>query len=580
MPTALTLSKLWRDAGFKPDEAQEQAILHVDGPLYLPAGPGSGKTRVLLWRTLNLIVFHGIKPQEIYLSTFTEKAALQLREGLRFLLGYASNHTNKHYDISQMYVGTIHSLCNRIIQDRRFYPNRERARVPVLMDDLRQYFYLYRNVNWEALKEGIDLGDVANKTINSYFGWASQSRHEAVTHCIALFNRFSEECLDVRSARRRASDPTLRALIDMYERYLAQLQPEGGLPQTDLSLLQQNALNVLKENTPHSGEVFRHIIVDEYQDTNTVQERLFFALAAGHKNLCMVGDDDQTLYRFRGATVENFVEFEERCEQQLGVRPKRIPLSTNYRLRVRIVGFYGDFIGKPNWRRTGNQGGYYRITDKDIRARSRDNGVSVVASTQAKPEEVCVEIAKLVRRLVDEKKVENPNQIAFLFPSLKSVQVKRMEEALKHEGLLVYAPRAGSFLDVDESVEVFGLYMKVFGRPSNDFSRGQDHDKYVAWMDRAEARAGELVQADRRLAHYIEHLQGQINDAASDYQILCRVAERNGWDVKAPYDVRVMKRRLADAAGLTDKARKLPESESFEKIALRRAGEHRPFSLG
>ena len=80
------LQSLWKDFGFTPNDEQEAAILHADGPLFLPAGPGSGKTRVLLWRTINLIVTHGVAPDEVFLSTFTEKAALQLRNGLRILL--------------------------------------------------------------------------------------------------------------------------------------------------------------------------------------------------------------------------------------------------------------------------------------------------------------------------------------------------------------------------------------------------------------------------------------------------------------------------------------------------------------
>jgi len=80
MTDTLTLELLWSDAEFQPNPEQKEAILHVNGPLYLPAGPGSGKTRVLLWRALNLIVFHNVKPEEIFLSTFTEKAAFNLEK--------------------------------------------------------------------------------------------------------------------------------------------------------------------------------------------------------------------------------------------------------------------------------------------------------------------------------------------------------------------------------------------------------------------------------------------------------------------------------------------------------------------
>ena len=96
------LKTLWREFEFKPNDEQAEAILHADGPLFLPAGPGSGKTRVLLWRTVNLITTHGVRPEEIFLSTFTEKAALQLRNGLRTLLSAVSEKTGKPYDTVKM----------------------------------------------------------------------------------------------------------------------------------------------------------------------------------------------------------------------------------------------------------------------------------------------------------------------------------------------------------------------------------------------------------------------------------------------------------------------------------------------
>ena len=114
----------------------------------------------------------------------------------------------------------------------------------------------------------------------------------------------------------------------MYKFYLDSLQRPVARS-ADLSLLQQEALRIIKGN-PASGKVFKHIIIDEYQDTNAVQEQLFFGMAKGGVNLCVVGDDDQALYRFRGATVENFVEFERRCLKHLKMKPKEVNLRINY----------------------------------------------------------------------------------------------------------------------------------------------------------------------------------------------------------------------------------------------------------
>lgn len=594
----LNLDKLWELARFKPNEAQREAIIHTDGPLYLTAGPGSGKTRVLLWRALNLIVFHDIKPEEIYLSTFTEKAAHQLKEGLRTLLGLVTNLNGQPYDLSPMYIGTVHSLCQRIISDRRhFIADRHRKRPPQLLDELGQYFHLSRNRNWIAMAQQAGLTEDANITINAIWNIPSQSKHLAVTNCLAVFNRFSEECLNPPTTLQRldAADPAIalhyqrfglapqqvELLLRLYAAYQDSLLVNNNLRLTDFALLQQEAYHVL-DQFAGSDSVFKHVIVDEYQDTNTIQERIFFKLAGGTKNICVVGDDDQALYRFRGATVENFVEFLGRCKQHLGQPPRRISLDTNYRSRKRIVDFYTSFIQQANWARP--SGGAYRVIDKDIQAHRVDSQPSVVASTPAEPVVVCAEIAVLVKRMLDEGKVENANQIAFLFPSLKyegemTDQVKRMKTALEAQGLRVYAPRAGRFLDTDEAIDVFGLLIQILGRPPAAEFHGRDYDKYQDWVKLAEDNAQALINNDQPLKRYVFDRRAELEHARDDFQALLNVVERNHWNPSAPYQPEVMKRALHSAAGLSDQGKKLLVSKHLDDLSRARAEKGQLFSL-
>src|ERR1051326_3684164 len=160
------LAALWKEFDFEPNKSQRDAILHADGPMFLPAGPGSGKTRVLLWRTVNLIITHSVSPEDIFLSTFTEKAANQLKIGLRTLLGAASQKTGTPYDSTQLYVGTVHSLCGRLLLDRRLSPGRQRAHAPIILDELSQYLFLLRQRNWKAVQAA---GPFTVTTINSLF---------------------------------------------------------------------------------------------------------------------------------------------------------------------------------------------------------------------------------------------------------------------------------------------------------------------------------------------------------------------------------------------------------------------------
>ncbi len=519
---ALQIETLWEKASFEPDDSQREAILHTDGPLFLTAGPGSGKTRVLLWRTLNLIVFHEVRPEEIFLGTFTEKAALQLRQGLIAYLSEVTKLTGRPYDLSRMPIGTVHSICRRILADRRFSSSRTRPGNAHLVDELDQYFTVHDR--WDDLLKAAGFEREGNETITHYLtGRRSGSRHGAVAAAISLFNRFSEECLDPDKAAGKTSDPILQKLLQMYKAYCC------NLPITDLSRLQQAALEHCRANDGTS-RVLRHVIVDEYQDTNHVQESLFFHLASGHRNLCVVGDDDQALYRFRGATVENLVEFEDRCREKLGQAPRTINLGTNYRSQRKIVEFYSKFIRHPHfdWSKGPGKKGSYRIESKTIVAHSKDDTPAVVASAPAAPDEVCTEVARLVRRLLDKGKVADPNQVAFLYPSLKSDQVKRMITALENEGLKVYAPRAGQFLDVEEALDIFGVFLVLFGSPAGG-AASPWMQPFFDWVEeRAHVRGKSIVREDRALAAFIKERQEQIERTIADRQLLvAAVGEKN-----------------------------------------------------
>jgi len=579
MNSEALLKKLWSLKGFKPDDEQEKAILYTGNkPLFITAAPGSGKTRVLLWRTVNLIVCHNVNPEEIYLSTFTEKAAYQLREGLKSLLGLASNETNKPYDISKMYLGTIHSNCHRILTDRKFSKEKHRMRPPIVFSESQQYFHIYRRRFWDEMIRAGGFKDTESGIleINEFFTYAGRSRHRAVTSCISFFNRMSEEVIDPKD--HKPKDRILKRLLKMYKFYLESLKKPVAR-NADLSLLQQEALRII-ENNAESGNAFKHIIIDEYQDTNAVQERLFFGMAKGGANLCVVGDDDQALYRFRGATVENFVDFETRCLRHLKMKPKKVNLRINYRSREEIVKFYTDFIKQIDWAKDKKKKEYYRIANKKLDAYRKTKDPAVVASTEGDSPAVCESIVNFVVKLKKEKKIQDYNQVAFLFPYLRgNSRVKELKEHFEKKHIKVYAPRAGRFLDVDESLAIFGLFIKILGRPgfSHDIT-GRDAHEFIDWLDRCEEVADTLMSKELALKRFIDDKRKEIERVKKDYELLIACAKRHRIKLETPFKID-MRRVFANTSGISEQARRSITSKFFEKILEIRERENRPFNV-
>ncbi len=523
-----------------------------------------------------MIVFHDIAPESIFLGTFTEKAAKQLQDGLISLLGLASEMTGKPHDLSGMYIGTVHSLCHRLLQDRSIVVDRERATAPAVLDELDQYFTLAQGSFWSAAKSLLAFdGDLPSfrQMLNGHFEPpASASRHKAVMNLQSLFNRLSEEDIDPKMFLEEAAEEHI-PLFKLYELYRERL----GKTRVDLSLLQQAACHALLANDSTLYR-FKHVIVDEYQDTNTIQERIFFRLAGGSKNICVVGDDDQALYRFRGATVENFVEFPIRCLSKLGVAPQRIELGINYRSRRGIVEAYTSFVTQHDWRRPG--GGQFRLHDKGVRAHNQDSSISVVCTAPSKPVNLVDEIATLCRSLIDEKVVADPNQIAFLFPTLKSTIVEKFEEALGRVGLRVYAPRAKRFLEAGEPTLIIGLLTRVLGKPPRNeaFDRGE-YGEFHSWLDSATTVADTLMSVDPTLRAFVDLRVAELSAIKRDYAVLETVLDANSWNEDLAYDPNIHKRALLNAGGLSADARRALGGAGLEKLYRERIDENNPLKL-
>lgn len=571
------LEALFNQCNFTPNPNQRAAIEHEGHPLFLVAGPGSGKTRVLLWRTVRLIAVDGIAPADVFLATFTEKAAKQLRDGLVTLLGIASQLSGAPYDISGMYVGTVHSLCHRLLGDRSLTEGRSRKPLPAVLDALDQYFELASGSFWRSaaarLQHTGELSELRLLINGAFEPPQSASRHKAVLNLQSLFNRLTEENIDP-DVLLSAAAPEHRPLTELYALYRERL----GERRVDLALLQQAAYRTLCAE-PDAIYRFRHVIVDEYQDTNTIQEQIFFRLASGWGNLCVVGDDDQALYRFRGATVENFVRFPERCEAGLGRAPTRIALNINYRSRRSIVDACGRFIQGADWSRP--EGGSYRLQDKGIRAENDDPLPAVVAGEPAEPPDVAEEIARLVRGLLDRGAVSDPNQIAFLFPSLKSRAVEHFEAALARQGLKVYAPRARRFLEADEPTLIIGLLGQVLGRPARDDSYDKgEYAEFHSWLDQADTRARELVKGDPALKAFLTERTDELSSLKRDFVALRAVLEKQGWAASELYQPPVHKRALLGALGLSPAARRALGGTGLDRLQVERALAGRPLNLG
>ena len=282
------------------NDKQKEAVLHFEGPLLILAGAGSGKTRVLTHRIAYLIEEHQVPPYHILALTFTNKAANEMRERVNNIIEYGAG---------SIWVSTFHSTCVRIL--RRF------------IDHLGydNAFTIYDSDDQKSLMKDIC------KQLN-----IDTKKYKERTFLNAISSAKDELKTTEQYADEVAKEYNKKIFGRVYKEYQKRLKQNNALDFDDLIMLTVQLFRQNAEILNHYQERFPFILVDEYQDTNTAQFTLLSLLASRYQNLCVVGDDDQSIYRFRGANIHNILNFEK-----IFPATKVIRLEQNYRSTKNIL---------------------------------------------------------------------------------------------------------------------------------------------------------------------------------------------------------------------------------------------------
>jgi DNA helicase-2/ATP-dependent DNA helicase PcrA len=472
------------------DDAQRRAVAATDGPVLLIAGPGAGKTLTLVRRTLHILTSGLAQPHEIVLCTFTEKAALELRDRLRseaIDVGYAG-------DLSSLRAGTIHGVCNEFV-------DRYRHLTPLgngyeVLDELTRALFLF-----EHFDDVIGPPDDAGR----YLGrWAT--KWTAIEGIQRYLDKITEELVDIDKLT-GSGDLFLEELGRAHHAYEATLVEENRV---DFAHIQRCFLDLL--NNPDVGaaarNAVRYVMVDEYQDTNYIQERLLDRLSEATGNLCVVGDEDQALYRWRGATVRNILEFPTSHPDALVIK-----LTTNYRSHEAIVYAYDKFMASADW--SNPTGGPPFRFDKTIApdpAATFPGYPAVFSIWGTTKRDEAGRFADFVAFLADNGVIQDYSQVALLLHSVRIDHSRPYLDALDKAGIPYFCPRARAYFDNEEVQAVLACLAVILGwyGDGRGTIHGQSLTQLAQLVDGAIAEVGRQYRDPHPLARKLQDLVSEV----------------------------------------------------------------------
>ena len=392
---------------------QREAVVTVDGPLLVLAGAGSGKTRVLTYRIANLIENHDVAPWEILAITFTNKAAAEMRERLAQLVGTRSRG---------MWVSTFHSMCVRILRADAERLGFTKNFTIYDTDDLKR---LYKDIMVE-----LDI-DPKRFPVNQLMNRISQAKNDLVTP-----GNFD------------AHDPVGKVAERVYERLQERLRAANAFDFDDLLLYGYLLLKNHEDVREAYQDRFRYLMVDEYQDTNRAQYAITQLLAAKNRNIMVVGDDDQSIYSWRGADLRNILEFESDYPEA-----KVVKLEQNYRSVGNILAAANAVIANNQHRK-----------EKRLFTDSGDGEkISVYLATDERDE------GRWIAGEIDRRRAEGTsyNNMAVFYRT--NAQSRMLEDMLLRAGVPYRIVGGTRFFDRAEIRDVMA-YLTLVVNPADDIA--------------------------------------------------------------------------------------------------------------
>lgn len=400
----------------KLNERQKEAVLATEGPVLVLAGAGSGKTTVLVNRIAYMISEKHIRPWNILAITFTNKAAREMKDRIERLLGDTAK---------DMWIGTFHSVCVRILRS---------------CIDLLGYsrdFVIYDTADTKTvMKECLRELDIDEKSF-------------PVRNVLSIISNAKNDLMDAATFENvYKSDYRMSIIAKIYYRYQTKLRKNNAVDFDDIIL---NTVKILSENPDVLSKYqdkFQYILVDEYQDTNNSQYLLINLLAQANRNLCVVGDDDQSIYKFRGANIGNILNFEDDYSDV-----QKITLDQNYRSTQNILDAANSVIsnnkgrmGKSLWTSNGD-----------------GNKVFVYTGTNEYDE--ARYIARQIKKHFDEQ--GSFSDCAILYRT--NAQSRVIEEMLMRESVPYKVLSGLRFYDRKEIKDIIA-YLRVVYNPNDDVS--------------------------------------------------------------------------------------------------------------